>query len=456
MQEIGKVLAQYVSAGQFDEFPKDIVDIAKKVVLRNIGTIFAGAKAEGCEAVVNQIREWGGKEEATILVYGGKVPAHNAALANSVMARALDFDDAMTPGMHLGASTVPAALAAAELNGGCSGRDFLAALMLGNELAARLNLDEHQYDGFDPTGVCAVFATAAIAGRILRLNVEQMLNALSLAFNRCAGSFQSNIDGALAVRLIQGFASQNGLVCAQLARRGLTGPKNYLTGTYGYFHLYGRDRSDPLVSAEGLGKKYESSKIIFKRYPSCAGTFSSTDAMLELIRHYDLAVDNVAHIDVTVTPYMHKLVGGQFVVGENPKVSAQFNIQYCVANVLLRRSSKLAHFDEGLVREPKIKEITEKISVFSSDALETRGHTAMDMCVKTVDGKDYCRSIDIASGFPGKPLSQEEHAAIFKDCIEYAANPSLSRNIDTMLSMTDRLEELKDVRVLTSLFQTNS
>ena len=59
-----------------------------------------------------------------------------------------------------------------------------------------------------------------------------MLHALALAFNKSGGSFQCNIDGTLAVRVIQGFVSQNGIICAQLAKRGITGPENFIEGIY--------------------------------------------------------------------------------------------------------------------------------------------------------------------------------------------------------------------------------
>lgn len=207
--EAEKKLAHYVTDTKYDDLPGEPVDIIRNVILTVLGTTLAGAAADGCRALVTQIQEWGGKEEATILVHGGKVPAYNAALANSVMARALNFCDAMSPGIHIGSSSVPTALATAELMGGCGGEEFLTALVLGTEIAARIN-SVSDYDGFDPTGVCGIFAATAVAGRILRLNSQQMLNALALAFNRAGGSFQSNIDGSLAVRVIQGFVSQGG------------------------------------------------------------------------------------------------------------------------------------------------------------------------------------------------------------------------------------------------------
>ena len=449
--QVEKKLAEYVSETGFNDLPQEPVDIAKKVVLTVLGTTIAGATAEGCEALVDQVKEWGGREEATILIHGGKVPAHNAALVNSAMARALDFCDAMAPGMHVGSSSVPTALAIAEFTGGCSGKEFLAALVLGTEVAARLNLSESAYDGFDPTGVCSIFAAAAVAGKLLHLNSEQMLDALALAFNKSGGSFQSNVDGSLAVRLIQGFVSQGGIICAQLAQRGITGPRNFLEGVYGYFHLYAKDKHNPQAVVAELGERFELAKTVFKKYPSCGATLSSTDAILELIKEKELVSEGVTGIDIMVTPYAHKLVGHQFNIGGNPKVAAQFSIQYCVANALLRKSPKLEHFDEPAIREPKIIELINKIQVGADPTLEKRGHTAVDMRVTTRDGGILHKSVDIARGFPGNPLTKEEHNQRFQNCVSYAEKPLPPENIEQVVSLVSQLEELADVRSLIPL-----
>jgi len=446
--EIERILAQFASETPYEDLPKETLEIIKDVLLTVLGTTIAGARSEGCETLVNQAREWGGKKEATILIHGGRVPACNAVLANSFMARALDFCDAMSPGIHIGSSSVPTALATAELMGGCSGKDFLTALVVGSEVAARLNLPRATYDGFDPTGVCTVFATAAIAGRMLRLNSKQMLNALALAFNRSGGSFQSNIDGSLAVRLIQGFVSQAGVVCAQLAQKGLTGPQNFLQGVYGYFHLYAKDVYSPEAVTADLGKRFEMTKVLFKKYPSCGGTLGSTDAVLALVKEKGLAPENVSRIDIRVVPYIYKIVGHPFKVGENPKVNAQFSIQYCVANALLRRSSKLRHFDEPQITDPKILEILGKIHITADAELDKRGHnTACEMTITGVDGRAYHKRLDVAPGFPENPLTREEHGERFRDCVSYSGDVLPRENVEKIVSRVNSLEEIADVSI---------
>jgi 2-methylcitrate dehydratase PrpD len=197
--ELEKKLVAYAVGTGFDDLPKEGIDIARNMVLTNMGAVIAGASAEGCQALANAVEEWGGRQEATILVYGGKAPAHNAALVNSTMARALDLDDAMMPGMHVGASSVLTALAAAELAGGCAGKEFLAAIAIGQEIAARINFSttyENSEPTWDPSGVCGIFAATVAAGRILHLDTERMWNAIGLAFTQPGGeSIQAIVDG---------------------------------------------------------------------------------------------------------------------------------------------------------------------------------------------------------------------------------------------------------------------
>jgi len=447
---IEEELVKYVLSAQYEDLPTEVIDAAKRMILTIAGTTIAGAMLEGCEALVEQIKGWGGREEASILLHGGKVPAHNAALVNSYMARALDFDDGIRPGMHVGASAVPAALAASELAGGCTGKEFLTALVVGAEVADRINLVS-DYDGFDPTGICSIFAATAVASRILKLDREKTWNALAIAFNKSGGSFQSNIEGALSVRLIQGFVAQGGILSAQLAQKGFTGPKEFLTGIYGYFHLYAKDKYDAFAVTGELGKRFEFTKTMFKKYPSCGGTISSTEAILDLAREHDITPDNVDRINVKVTPYAHKLVGGLFRVGDNPRVNAQFSIRYCVANALLRKSSRLEHFEEPLIRDPAIMDIVQKVHTEADPALDKRDETAVEMEVLTKSGDTYSKRIDFAAGFAERPLTSEEIMERFQSCISFSGAILPLDSIDKLLSTVNELEKLKDVRDLISV-----
>lgn len=435
----------------YDDLPSDMVDIIKKQVLTIVGTTIGGSHAEGCDVVVRMAKEIGGKPEATILVHGGKVPAPQAAFINGMMARALDFCDALAPGPHIGAATIASALAAAELQGGCSGKDFLAAIAVGAEMAIRLNLSESQYGGFDPTAVLVVFSSTAAAAKIMGLSAEETWHALGLAFNRSGGSFQSHVDGSLAVRVNEGWVAETGITCARLARHGITGPKNFLEGVYGYFQLFGRGQVSGDMVTAGLGKEYNLNKLVFKLFPSCGSTQGATEAILYLQNEVGFQAHEVENILLTVPPYTYKLVGHPFKIGNNPKVDAQFSVRYCIANALIRKEVSLADFEEEAIKNPEIIALIDRIEVKADEEMGKRGHTALDLTVKLKNGKSYFRSQDYAPGFPEKPLTNQQHMKRFYDCIGFSGVSISIEKVQELIKEVDQLEMSEDIRDLIEL-----
>src|SRR6476620_4280989 len=146
--QIEEKLARFVCELQVADVPASAQRVMRQMVMAVVGTGIAGADEDGIAALRDLLRDAGGTPQATTLVFGDRLPAHAAAQLNATMCRALDFCDAMAPGPHIGAALFPAALAAAELAGGCSGEEFLTALVAGAELSSRFNLSEAQYDGF--------------------------------------------------------------------------------------------------------------------------------------------------------------------------------------------------------------------------------------------------------------------------------------------------------------------
>lgn len=444
-------LAAYICNTSFEDLSIDAVETVGNMVRADIGTIIAGAHADGCEALVDEFRRQGGAAESTLLIHGAVVPAQHAAFGNAVMSRALDFCDAIAPGPHIGSSIIPVALACSEIRGGCNGHEFMTALAIGAEVAARFNLSESAYDGFDPTGICVPFGAAAVASRLLGLDKGETLNALGIVFNRCGGSFQSNIDGTLSVRFNQGWVAGDAVSSARLAKLGITGPQNFLSGIYGYLHLYGKGEFTAEDIVGGLGREDRLTQMMYKKYPSCGATQGLTDVMLELVRDAGLVSADIESVRVSLGPYGYRLVGHDFKIGDNPTVNAQFSAQYCIANVLLRGGSAIRDFEADSVRDPAIEKYLPMIEVVADPALDERGHTALDLTVRTRQGRTVERCIDIAPGFPGNPLSTDDHVRRFEACGEYARDWFDEDRAVAVLSAIEGLESSTDIRHLIAM-----
>ncbi len=132
------------------------------------------------------------------------------------------------------------------------------AVALGYEAALRIGeaVNPSHYRYWHPTGTAATFGAAAAAGRISVSTAAQMLDALGSAGTQAAGLWEFNADGAMSKHLHPGKAAFNGMLAADLARKGFTGATRILEGDAGSF---GRRAAayDASRITDGLGERME-------------------------------------------------------------------------------------------------------------------------------------------------------------------------------------------------------
>lgn len=447
----GKVLMQvqelklvdFVIGLNYADIPPEALTMVKKVLLTVSGTAVGGHHSEGIAELADFFGDMGGKPEASILLYNRKIPAHTAALVNAAMARALDYCDSINPGPHFGAALISVGFALSELLG-CTGKEFLTAFAIGLETGSRFNLPEAAYGGADPTGIAGAFAATAMAVRMLKLNREQAMHAFGIALNNASGSFQSNIDGSLSVRLNQGMIAHDGILAARLAQKGINGPVNFLGGVYGYCNLQGRGQIDPEYIVKDIGKSWKLNNTVFKKYPSCFQTASGTEATLQLMAETGLKADDVAAVELRIQPFGYNLVGKPFKPGPTPKVDGQFSVTYCIANALLRGESRLHCFEPNKVTAPEIAALAAKITIISDAEIYKRGHSAIELKIETTDGRTLLKRLDEAPGTPHFPLTEADHLQHFDDCLAFAARPGITANKAAIIETVNNFEIKSD------------
>ena len=445
-------LAEFIQRVSYDDLDEETIKTVKRQLAAFFGALIAGSSTNAT-AVAEYTKEVGGKPEATVFVIGGRIPAHQAAFTNAAIGRALDIDDHISPGAHIGSAVIPAAFAVAELICGCSGKDLITAIAAGTEVSLRLLLDENDYAGFDPTGVSAVFATAAATSKILGFDEFMTRNTLGLISDRSGASYQHYIDGVMGGPLMEGWVAQAGVDCARLTQKGLTGTVNFLEGVYGYFHLFGRDKEDLSYVTADLGNKWHLRNLNFKKYPSCGMTQGSTELILKMMEKYSFTADDVERIKIRIPPYAFKLVGHPFKVGDNPRVDAQFNVAYCVANALIRAPVILSHFDAEFISDLRISQFVHNNIEVVSDVSVDRTHYSSDIHVQIKGGNEYHGQIDIPPGTPANPMSDEEHRRRFFDCVEYSGKSWLKGREEEILDCIETLETKDDACGIIPLFQ---
>ncbi len=443
---------------RFENFSPATLERTKLRIIDTVGCLIGGSGDTGNPELVGLLQDEGGKEEATILVYGGKVPTANAAMVNSVMSRSFDFepvsplvDGVNTPG-HVSGTTVPTAISIAEAVN-ASGREMIAALLVGDDVAARL-LGASGFGftlGWDGTGTVNAFGATAIAGRLLGLDKLQMRNAFGIVLNQIGSTFQIIWDGTTAFKLPQGLSARAGVFSAQLAKADWTGPEDALFSKFGYYKMFTEGCQKPEYLSRDLGEVYYADGTI-KPYPCCRITHAAIDCVLEIIKKHGVKSADIksVNLDLAQGGIDHKC-GEPFKIGPFPHGNATFSYQYAVATAFLFGSVKPEHFTDKAIRNPLIADFIKKIKLTASPYVKFE---KARVTVTLNDGREFTESCDAVKGDPqSNPMSEEEILAKFWTNIEFSGKISKPKSTE-LLQVLQNLEELDSVRKLIPLLVT--
>jgi 2-methylcitrate dehydratase PrpD len=450
-------LVEHIVRTDFASLGDAAVERAKLRVLDACGCALAGAKAPGCRETRDLVAEWGGAPESTVLAYGGRAPAHNVAMLNSLMTRSHDYEpveaesDDRTGPAHISGTTVPTALAMAEKQA-TGGERLLTALVIGDDIAARLGVNSG-FDftlGWDNTGTINVFGATAIACKLLQLNQQQVFNALGIALNRLSGTMAGVFDKTLAFKLPIAFAAREGIVAAELAQHGFPGVDEPFLGPRGYFSMYCRDHDAERVT-EDLGKKFYSDCVI-KPYSSCRLTHPFIDCALAIAEEDDLDAEQIEVVTIHSTERAADSFCGQpFSHPDLAQPDGAFSIRYCVAAALLWRRVAPLQFTEESLRDQRVGRLIARMKLVGDISPERARDGEVEMEVMLRDGRMLtARVAGGGGGMSGTRLGVDETKAKFLANVAFARMVT-GKDAERAISVIERLEDASDVRDLTRL-----
>lgn len=451
-EEAAHIFARHAVQLSFDDLPADVVDMTKKCILDTIGVILpAGTTSAETRQLVDLMLETGGREEATILGFGRKIPAWHAGYVNGAMANCQDYSDLHPDASHISSPVVPAALAMAERLGNVSGKEFITAVALGVDLQCRLTLAAGKPGGkmapWHPAPLFGVFSAAFACAKLLKLDWSQTVNAIGLAFVQAAGTHEIVFGKDSTIR---GFGhavpGEVGVRAALMAQRGITGVQNSFEGPAGLWNVYYQGHYDRERFIGELGQRWDVRSDGFKPWPSCGFTHVHIDMVRELTREHKLSPDDVESITVTV---------GDFARGQTEPLEewrrpvnvmlAKLSVPFAVAVTMQKGDVSIRdYFEENLTDEAVLAMAGRINSRFdpSYNFMPGAGFPGGEIEIRTKDGRTLSRSQPQAYGHPEKPMSWDGLIAKFKDCASYAAVPPRADNLDRAVAMLRDLESV--------------
>jgi 2-methylcitrate dehydratase len=361
---------------------------AELLALDSVACAFAAHDAGAPRRVAAMIRDLGGNPQCAAIGRDFRTSVLNATLLNCTAVRSLDFNDVQfiqkDGKLHIGghcSDTLAAALAVGEMQHS-SGTDVLTAIIMGYDLFRRLRDLMPMASVWDGAGSSAI-VTAAMAGRLLKLDLAQQANALALAFTRCATpSIVRYGELSGAKNMTGAFVAQIGVQCAMLAALGMTGPMQVLDHKWGLQTVY-----DPGKGFDGLWAPVDDLFILrshVKTY-ACIGTAQAqVTAALEAYPKVKGRTDQIEAIDVVMAdlPIIRKQQAEGPRLTPSTRETADHSFTFLPAVVLMDGELTPRQFDNARWDDPATKALTAKVRLSVSEDLRSRSPDAMPCQLK--------------------------------------------------------------------------
>lgn len=331
---------------------------------------------------------------------------------------------------HPGTVVVPAALAVA-LTRPVSGQDFLSAVLRGFEVSARIGQAAGATHArlYQATATCCPFGAAASAAQLLGLSPHEQLQALGNAGTRSGGLWQFVQDGSLTKQWHAGRAAEDGVLAAQLAAHGLTGPARILEGEKGFFNVMCPEARVALVTEPHAG--WALPQVSYKPWPSPRHTHPAIDAALKLAGH---GLGPIVSVLVRTYPVVLQLCNQ---IDPQTDHAARFSTALCVAAAL--RDGKIDETSFLAPARERHRELTQRVKVEASERFTQAFPAAWgaEVAVTLADGSTVSAHVDHAKGDPLSPMSETERYSKALGMLEHGGVPRASELADQILAMPD-------------------
>lgn len=464
-------LAQFALDIRLENVPPEAVETAHVRVLDTLGVALAGT-LEQCSRIATDVALESGAIGGCSLI-GGKqtTSATQAAFVNGVRAHALEFDDMTTSIVsHTSATVVPSILALGEALE-VTGKQFLEAYIAGFEVTTRIgwsvgfNLLKH---GWHPNGVLAVMGSAAGGSRLLGADVNRTRAAIGIAAS-CSSGIRKNV-GFMTKPFHMGHAASNGILAAQLARRGYTADPDILergpsSETYkGHAHFsfletfVGAGDYDIAQITRRLGTEYElaSDSTITRFHPGSSFPQAAIDEVIGLVSTSDVPAELIEKIRLGVSPLC--LVIASYAAPQTA-FDARFSLKFAISAAALDRAVTIRQYTDERVQRADMQAMMARIEAYVPDEFSeltdrwTGANPTPVSCIVEIflkDGRVLKGRRDTTRGYPGAKASWQDAMEKYESCASTVMSPEqVIRSAKLVRSMA----ELKNVRELTAAFQ---
>ncbi|HEY2226835.1 MAG TPA: MmgE/PrpD family protein [Xanthobacteraceae bacterium] len=444
-----RALSAHIAGALRQPLPPAVVEKARQHILDTVAAMVSGAQLHPGRLAIAYASKLGGVRQSSVV--GTRLltcPVH-AALANGMLAHADETDDSHAPSRtHPGCAVIPAALAVAESRH-AGGERFIRAVVLGYDVAARLNYalgpDAFAAAARSTHSVGGTFGAGAAAGALLGLDDRQARHLLSFCAQQASGVACNVRDSVHVEKAFDfgGMPARNGVTAATMVAAGFTGVDDVFSGERNFFEAYAPHPAPERLSEE-LGQRFEIMGTNIKKWSVGSPAQSALDALTALMEAERIGRHDIDAIEVQLPSRSACTVDNAAM----PDV----NVQHLMAMLLIDGTlSFTAVHDEERMRDPAILALRRKITLVPSEELmHARPRRQAIVAIKTRDGRSLSRRTLAVRGTADNPMTQAEVEA---KALELIGGALGARRAKAIVQAMRNLDSISDVRALRRLWQ---
>lgn len=459
MKNVTDSFIDLVTQTTYENIPKEVLHETKRALLDSFGCALGGISSDKGKIGISMAKKMGGIPEATLMGVGGKYSAGVAAFANSELMNGLDMD--IIP--HIPPVVFPAILAVAETKKS-SGKDFLAAAVIAQEISMRISRGTSTMmaslakkgttpDVFSNSNEYIIGAAVGCA-MLMGLPIEKIAQALGISAYMCSlpvcKDWESTMPKALIKYAPTAWLAQGAIQAAMLAEEGYTGNAYTLDSEYGFPKIItsGEDVWTAEKVLKGIGEEWTFVNYRYKAYPCCSFIHSILDSFYSLQEQYAFSPVEIQAIRCHSEAFVAH--PDQYAV-EN-QIDAQFSIPYSVAMAAFGYKIGPAWQDKGALTDPKVREFMKKVTVFVSPKGKEMRKTDPKVFYANVEIDARGKTFN-AETYYAKGTNKEGYLLTDEDLIEkFKVNASAilpDEKINKAINAFMNLERLNDINELT-------
>jgi len=228
-----------------------------------------------------------------------------------------------------------------------------------------------------------------------------------------------------------GRAAEAGVLAAELAHFGFTGPPAILEGVKGWFTASCPD-ADPEAVLRAPDDPWQLLQTSVKPWPSCRHTHPAIDAAQELRQR--IVAGTIEQVEVDVYPAALEVCNRP---APQTDYEAKFSLQHCVAAALARETVDFAAF--AAPARAELAELRDRVQARVADPYRSAYPRAWGSAVTVTvrGGERLTVQRSHAKGDPEAPLSPIELIAKARMLMNYGGVREPDRLIDAILALTD-------------------